>query len=70
VWLTEFGPHYDSLNECVIPTYPKRRSHKALRDFSALFCQTRCCCAAYFGGIFDATEGLSPIHSGAIMKLQ
>jgi hypothetical protein len=37
VWLTEFGPHYDSLNERVIPTYPKRRSHKALRDFSAPF---------------------------------
>jgi hypothetical protein len=62
--LAEFGPHYDSLNESVIPTvqnaaasasYGFDRAARAAAGVSIC----RSTCAAYFACSFGAEEGLA-----------
>jgi hypothetical protein len=57
--LTELGPHYDSLNERVIPTVHNAAARRACRFRRQFASVANACSCAYFGGSFSAQEGLA-----------
>jgi hypothetical protein len=64
--LAEIGPHYDSLNECVIPAVKNAAPAALPRAFTPRPVHA----APVFAAHLPRKKGLPPVRSGAIMKLR